>query len=141
MPLPRTESETEPGVLALEELLAPYREDESLERFVCLIDDLDAMRVCALWPNVSKAWSRPRRPMPSDPNERWAWLWEGVQFDDESFAEMVDLRLSRLWAKITMLASARILFPDGTVPRGARGVLHGVVGGRIKTSGRKRGGA
>lgn len=125
---------------SLDELLAPYRDDESLERFVCLIDDLEAMRVCALWPNVPKQWLRQHDvPMPDDLNQRWAWIWDGVTFHDETYAEMVDLPLSRLWAKITMLASARILFPDGTVPRGARGVLHGVVGGRIKTSPKKRG--
>jgi hypothetical protein len=38
---------------------------------------------------------------------------------------MVELPLRRLSAKITLLASARVLFPDGTLPGGARLLLQG----------------
>ena len=123
----------------LDELLAPYRADASLERFVCLIDDLEAMRVAAVWPHLPKSWARPRAPMPEDENERWIWIWDGCVFDEWQLAEMVELPLRRLTAKVTLLASARILLPDGTVPSGARGILHAAVGGRIKVDAKKRG--
>jgi hypothetical protein len=119
-----TESEAEQPT-TLDELLAPYAADQTMERFVCLIDDLEAMRVTALWPICPKQWVRPRRAKPVDVNEAWAWLWEGCVFDEIAYAEMVDLPLRRLNAKITMLASARILFPDGTLPSGARLLLQG----------------
>jgi hypothetical protein len=119
--------------VVLGELLAPFRADASPERFVCLVDDLEAMRVVALWPSLPKNWRRPRTLMPASDNERWLWIWDGVEFDEWQFAAMVELQLRTLRSKIMLLAAARILFPDGTVPDGARGILHAAVGGRIRT--------
>lgn len=112
-------------VRSLDERLAVFRADTSTERFVCLLDDLEAMRVAALWSFVPKAWKAPRGPAPGDENELWFWLWEGCQYDEQWYGEMVELPVNRLRAKVNMLSAARILFPDGTLPNGARVLLQG----------------
>lgn len=109
--------------MTLAELLVPFKAEDDPTRIVCLVDDLEAMRVVAVWPNVPMTWKKAKGAQPEERNELWAWLWEGCDVYEPQVAEMAGVGERAVAAKITMLASARLIFPDGTVSNLARGLI------------------
>lgn len=100
-------------------LLAHYKGADALASLVCIVDDVVAMRVLTLWPNVPKTWSAPEGQPPDDENARWAWLWSGCSFSAEDYALMAELGTSTLERKLARIKAARLVFPDGTVDSNA----------------------
>ena len=99
----------------LVEELEQFRKQDTLVSIACLIDDLEAMRVIAVWPFVPLKWQEPDWKMPEEPNARWQWLCDGCHYDDQEFAEMAGMAVNLLDRKMAMLFAARLIFPDGTV--------------------------
>ena len=122
----------------LSELLQPFKADEDPTRIICLVDDLEAMRVAVLWPYVGAAWRRPAGKVPKDPIDLWDWLWSGVEVDGERFAKMAELPEKRVESKMAMLAAARLVYPDGTIASQARGLIQRRVGREMFAGAKRR---
>ena len=89
-----------------------------------LVDDPDAQKVCAAYaamepPRVKRI----RRNLGDDPARRWRRLWSRVEVDLVELTLNAGLPWSTTQAKFRVLANARMIFPDGTISRWAKGVL------------------
>ncbi len=112
---------------ALASHLKRFKDASGAVSIVALIDDLGAMRVIAVWPYVPKEWEAPREKPPMEPNALWRWLWEGCLYDEEQLADMAELPVRALERKMTRLAAARLIFPDGSVLQLAESFIRGVI--------------
>jgi hypothetical protein len=112
--------------MTLDALLQPYRTDDSLG-VVTVIDDVPAKKLLAAWPRYNPRWVRPKGRMPSDLDERWYWLWEGVDVDVRFLAECANISEHVAGPKLLTCIHARLLFPDGTLSKAATMMLNAFI--------------
>lgn len=132
---------------ALQELLAPYRDPNQLGKslgVVLAVDDADVRRLLAAWETIPlPAWKMPRRQMPSEPRERWLWLWEGFRGALDTPDYLADLSAAaRVAASVALtkwraIVYNRLAFPDGSISDEANGAIAMYIAGQVE---RRRGG-
>lgn len=110
----------------LSELLDPHR-DDAPEAAIVLLDDLEMMRVAVAWTRVAKSWREPRRAQPTDPDEVWMWLWDGVHFEPEELARAAGVPAPRAMDKLGTLMRVRAALPDGTVKKSVLGFIRATI--------------
>jgi len=104
-------------------LVEPYRETDPTVA-VCLVENVDAMKVCALWPLTPKRWSPAKGGMPDDAAARLEWLWEGCVYDEVWLRETSLVEPDHRFVQVfNMLARARLILPDGSVTMAARALM------------------
>ena len=71
--------------------------------------------------NLVTAWSLfpvefgdPEGEMPKDEKARWQWLWSGVSYNAEAFAEVLRLDSLKIGRLVSRAAAFRLIYPDGS---------------------------
>lgn len=108
---------------ALTKDLAKFRKLESLEDLATVVDDANAIRLIASWPRIEIAWKKPRTQRPRASAPLWWWLWKGVSFDRAALASAAKVSEQAAHALVRMCASARVIYPDGSVSNDARKLI------------------
>ena len=60
-------------------LIEEFKADTDVMNIVYLADNLDAMRVLAVWSYQVLDVSVPKSDPPKEKNRQWEWLWESVE--------------------------------------------------------------
>ena len=107
----------------LDKLLEPYRGSGNDLGVVTVIDDTQAKKILAAWTRYNAKWVKPRGRRPSNPDDLWYWLWEGVDFEPTTLASMANVSPHVVASKFEVLVHARLVFPDGTISKQARQLL------------------
>jgi len=123
----------------VKEHLARFRESEEEFMYtgVILAGDHDSQVVLSTWTTMPLDTVSPKSPPPSEEREIWDWLWTSVRINWSQFSERTGLNISRLQKVFEPLRSNRLLYPDGTIPEHAKGVLTSEVLKAMKSSSRK----
>ena len=70
--------------------------------------------VCKSWSNLLIEMPYKQAKAPVDDNARWAWLWEGVEFNAIDLAQLTGLGEYVLFA-IDIVIGNKLVYPDGSV--------------------------
>lgn len=96
--------------------------------------DAQTMRLLVAWMYTPHAWKRPRKPCPDEgmaTAAAWRWLWSGITLDYAALADAANVTASSARQRMTMLIAARLVFPDGTIAKAARGAMTAAVTSRL----------
>jgi len=130
----------------MHDLLTLFKDERDPINLVFLVDNLDAMRVCAAWPYVdcqlnkkrldalaSDAWGTLKcDELKSDILRRvWADLWSCAKPDLHELARMSGLPLDKTACVFLTLRNARLIFPDRTIHSQAKKIIGTYITRRI----------
>lgn len=108
-----------PAPLDLQAILAPMRKAANKDLLCCAVDDHRVIRLLDAWRNIPSRCSLEGQTAPEGAKELWFWLWEHVDFDIDMLATSAKLKKSEADALLTACVTARIVYPDGTIPKAA----------------------
>jgi len=111
--------------MPLSYFLDQFKKDESNLVYTAsmLIEDRPSHRVISVWTMMPIEWKHPKSDAPSDQRQLWDWLWLGVEVDWQNFAKRTGLDPLLVRKLFEPLRANRLLYPDGTAPAHAIGVL------------------
>lgn len=122
------------------ECLARFRnqEEEYMHTAVILAGDHDSQVVLSTWTTMPLERVPPKGNLPEDLRLQWDWLWTTVRINWKQFSERTGMNTTRLQKVFEPLRSNRLLYPDGTIPEHAKGVLTSEVLKAMKAKTRKK---
>jgi hypothetical protein len=121
------------------EHLAAFKasEEEYVHRGVVVAGDRDAQIVLSTWTTLPLERVKPKGTPPSDERELWDWLWTSVRINWSLFSDRTGMNTARLQKMFEPLKANRLVYPDGTVPKYALGILESEVLKALKGSQKK----
>lgn len=127
-------------------LIAAFRAAEKAEHLGTVLSedgfDADAMRVLSATQQVEPSWVAPRRPCPDDGRPTaaaWAWLMSGWDPDFVELAQASGVSVPIARKKWSMLASSRLIYPDGSMTKWALAALKRHVITRLGATSKRKG--
>lgn len=112
----------------LAELIESFREVEDPAQAAPVVGDVDATKLLAAWAYYPPPdWEPVGKPPASPPSARWAWLWQSCAIDTDDLAEAAGISTHVVEAKLRVLLNSRLIYPDGTISKPARGLLHAYI--------------
>lgn len=128
--------------MTFDEVLAVLREGleadvaEAAES-VLFLQDPAACRMAASWKRLPRVIAE-CGPPPEGTDDRWAWLWDQVQYDIADWARLAAVPVPEARAAAHVLAANRVVYPDGSMNRFARRWLSERVAAMVQKERRKR---
>jgi hypothetical protein len=111
----------------LEDLLAAIRALETTSDAIVILGDDVTMKVLSAWTRVDNEWTPPETDPPPVVAGRmarvWAWIRAGWTFDVDEVARLAGVSRTVAWRKLDTLQGARLIYPDGSVAKGAQVAL------------------
>lgn len=107
---------------SLAEGLDPFMKDPT-DSGVVVIGDDDATRVLVAFRNTEHSWRMPMRGhvrLDSSLVAKWKWLTCTWRIDIDALAEATGLSIETVEVKVDVLVANRLIYPDGTLARGAQ---------------------
>ena len=123
------------------EVLAHFKEhDESnIDSLVPLMDDVSMRHGLAAWKAVPIKFKKDIGDCPyKDDNDRWKWLWECVDVDQQEFAVMSGIRIQDAVSIMRRLIGLRLVYPDGTISQLSFEFLKAIILEQINKAAKKR---
>ena len=114
---------------SLDEYVAYFKRQEQnfIHTAVVLIDDRDAQKLLSSWSTMSCVWVKPKSDPPEDDNALWDWVWKGITLPWNSLEERTAINSARLRKIWEPLRANRLVYPDGSIPDHAAGVLKAAI--------------
>ncbi len=111
----------------LEDVLAVFRALEANEDAIPILGNDDAMKVLAAWMKTDQAWQKPRRKQPvitaTNHNLAWQWVVSGWTLDVDGVARGANVSPRVAAYQLEVLVSNRLIYPDGSISKGARAAM------------------
>lgn len=111
-----------------EDVLSMFRGMEQNEDAIPILDDDDAMKCLAAWAKTDQAWRRPKRDCPAMSVDNhaavWRWVLAGWTLDVEGVAKAAGISERTAQYKLDVLTCNRLIYPDGSMAKGARLALN-----------------
>ncbi len=116
----------------LSKMLAPFRKLEKPEQLATVIDSAEAVRVLGSWPSTVKKWTKSKGRAPRSSARLWEWLWAGVEYDRSGLGSRARLSNARAHSMLSVLMSARLVYPDGTIAKPAQEFVDAYIARKLK---------
>lgn len=113
--------------MTLAEYLTPYKQRESAESAVLIIDDRYAQMVLAYWPRYPLPWSAPRGSAPEEMGERWDWLWSGIPLNHELISAKTGVAKNLVGSRLEILQANYLIYPDRSISQWGSKILQAEV--------------
>lgn len=109
----------------LEELLEPYKKYQDASVLFVLTDNLPAMKILSMWTYITIEWEPEGDDIPEDEKSRLAWIWNGVldSIDYHTLSAGSGVSLPKTVDLVNLLATMRLIYPDGTISVNAEAFL------------------
>ena len=110
---------------------------DPVDNGIVIIGDDELTRVLVAFRNTEHKWSMPRKAAPAESSTlvaKWRWLTATWKFDLESLVLATGMSEETIDHKIDMLVANRLIYPDGTIARGALTALQ--ANGNMKLGGK-----
>jgi hypothetical protein len=121
-----------------EEVLKKFKDSESPECIVPLLDDNKLRMALVAWQMVKVTRKPSTECSTTDISEMWAWLWEQISYDEQSYAIIAGAPIHEIYNTFLRLKGMRLVYPDGTICLYAKQFLQGLIMARLpKRSKRK----
>lgn len=117
----------------LKELLLPFRHEIDPLRLIFLIEDYDAMKVCAAFPYTS----RTNKEIPDcfDPVDDYLpSLWAKTKVDLTELSQIAGVAFDKTENYFHMLKQSKMIFPDGTIHSTARKIIAAYIHKKVDCS-------
>jgi hypothetical protein len=112
------------------------REEEDVENITPLIEDSQLRSGLVAWKSVSIRFIDGGARCESLTDvEKWDWLWDQVEFNQDIFGVVAGFRTQDIGAIFLRLKGLRLIYPDGTINNMARQFLQSQI--LQKLSGKK----
>lgn len=112
----------------LEDALAVFRAMETNEDAIPILGNEDAMRVLSSWTKTDQVWSKPRRKLPelthANHSRVWQWIVSGWTIDVNEVARGANVSPRVAAQQLEVLTTNRLIYPDGSMSKGARAALN-----------------
>lgn len=112
---------------SLGEILKTFKETESPENIVPLIEDAELRNGVVAWKSVVVKY---RDSEPCDlksESEQWEWMWTKVDFDNNLFAVVAGVQPQNGQRLFLRLKGLRLIYPDGTIHHFASQFLQSII--------------
>ena len=116
-----------------EKILAEFKENETADSVVSMIDSKELRNGVAAWKSVVFSYKDNMSTDAVGEAARWNFLWECVEYDYASFGVVAGLKSQEVGNILKRLIGLRLVYPDGTVSRLASNFLSAVI---LKQTGR-----
>lgn len=124
--------------MKFEDVLKKFKDSESPECIVPLLDDNKLRMALVAWQSVKIMRKQPTECNVTDTNEMWMWLWEQVNYDEKAYAIVAGIPIHEVYNVLLRLKGMRLVYPDGTICKLAQQFLQGLIMARLpKRSKRK----
>jgi hypothetical protein len=98
----------------MKEYLAEAKEDSS--QLAVFDADFRLLRIASTWKRFPLSeWKHPETKCPSNPSDRWLWIWAGVEVDYTDLAIACVVPDTVLEALLPALIVSRAIYPDGSI--------------------------
>ena len=109
------------------EVLKEFKDSESPEYVVPLVDDAELRSGVIAWKSVVIHIKDIVTDPPENDAERWNWLWLYTEFDKNQFAVIAGVRPQSSSALVSRIIGLRLVYPDGTVNKYASQYLQSII--------------
>ena len=124
--------------MTLGEVLQRFKDDESAENIVPLVDDEELRNGVVAWKSVVIQYSDNNPPCEGDSDaEQWEWMWSKVRFDLSSFAVVAGVPAQDAAKLFNRLKGLRLIYPDGTIHTFAAQYLQAVIMAKLPKASKK----
>lgn len=113
------------------EILQEFKENESVEDVLPVMDDLSLQKILIAWPKISISHISTKKTAPSTKNELWHWLWEQIEFEQDEITEITGIKYD-LPKMFKILIGNRIIYPDGSISLNASKILKNILRRKLK---------
>jgi hypothetical protein len=99
-----------------EDTLDRFRQKEQPEAVLLVASDKDYVNVASAWMRLSvRRRRRLTKPVRTSEADEWDWLWENVQFSEDSLRQKSGVPEKQFQDRLDTLIANRVLYPDGSV--------------------------
>lgn len=119
-------------------LLAAFRKREQIEDIAVLMGeegfDPTIIRVLTAWQHTDQKWRKPKKPPPNGDlptAANWVWVMKHWAADVTAVADAARVTFSVARASLEALMLNRLIYPDGTMAKAARGAISNFVAAHL----------
>jgi hypothetical protein len=104
------------GRSRFEKALRQFKETEQPEAVLLVASHKEYVNIASAWMHLSvRRRRRLTKSVGESEEEKWGWLWDNVQFSDDTLRQESGVRLKRFQDRLDTLIANRMLYPDGSV--------------------------
>lgn len=124
--------------MTVSELIAVFRQSESIENTIVLTDDKKLRDGLLAWRSIRVSITNPEEHCPfENEQEQWDWMWDKVQFDYRRFSCVAGAKDYEVKQIYTRLCALRLIYPDGTANQNAMKIIGGLAASRLRSMSKK----
>jgi hypothetical protein len=121
------------------DILDKFKKDEAEESVVALTDDVQLRNGFLAWDSVNVQRKNDGDECPHDDTiSQWKWLWENVEFNQNQFGIVANVRPHEILNLLARLKGLKLIYPDGTQNENAKKYLRAVIQAKIKNASKDR---
>jgi hypothetical protein len=113
--------------MTLAEILKGFKENETPENIVPLVEDAELRNALVAWKSVVVSYREPASCEDDSEAAMWNWMWDQVEFDLSSFAVVAGCQPQHAGRLFTRLKGLRMIYPDGTINTFAAKYLQAII--------------
>lgn len=124
--------------MTLGEVLERFKQKESAENIVPLVNNDELTNGIVAWKSVVITYSDNEECSATTEAEQWEWMWSKVEFNCTQFAVVAGVPAQDANKLFTRLKGLRLIYPDGTIHTLAAQYLQAVIMAKLpKNKGKK----
>jgi hypothetical protein len=113
------------------EILKYFKESESPETIIPLIDSGELRNALIAWKSVLITYESNKDCNSNIEQEQWEWLWDNVKFDMQKFGIVSGCKPQNIRNVFDRLKGLRLIYPDGTINVLATSYLQSIIISKI----------
>lgn len=113
--------------MTLGEVLKFFKENESPENIVPLVEDAELRNGVVAWKSVVVKYKDNEPCTANSEAEQWNWMWSKVDFDLKTYATVAGIQPQYAGNLFQRLKGLRLIYPDGTIHNLASRFLQSII--------------
>ena len=109
------------------EVLREFKESESPEYIVPLVEDETLRKAVVAWKSVPIIFKAQEECQLKDEGDRWRWLWTRIEYDVNTFGIVAGVKAQEAGTLLMRLIGLRLIYPDGSINDLAKRYLQTII--------------
>jgi hypothetical protein len=109
------------------DILQHFKQNESPERIIPLIDDSKLRMSLVAWESVKVEKRANVDCTLTEENDQWHWMWEQVSFDQNTYSVVAGVQVHEIVNILVRLKGLKLIYPDGTICNLAKQYLQTII--------------
>jgi len=109
------------------DVLQYFKQHESPERIIPLIDDSKLRMSLVAWESVKVTKKTDVECTLTEENDQWNWMWDQISFDQNTYSVVAGVQVHEIVNILIRLKGLKLVYPDGSICNLAKQYLQTII--------------